>query len=213
MNWSDKYRFAAFIIVLFHLVGWIGMDRSSYAVFFEQVSWANILLSFTLLLWCHEPRSDWPRLATFVSTVVALGIVIEVAGVKTGAIFGAYHYTPVLGPAILGVPVIIGVNWAMLTYAAAGTSSLIPIPVWMKVAAGALIMVLCDMLLEGFAIRHHYWIWDGMGGPPMTNFIGWLMVSLISNAIFIWLTPKTRNTLAPFYLLVFFIFLIADKLI
>jgi putative membrane protein len=213
MVWSGKYRFSAFIIVLFHLAGWIGMDRSSYAMSFEQVSWANILLSFILLLWCHEPNNEGFRLVGFVSAVILLGMLIEIVGVRTGIIFGAYHYTPVLGPTILGVPVIIGINWTMLTYVAAVTSSLFPMPLWMKVIAGSLIMVFCDLLLEGFAIRHHFWVWEGGAGPPLTNYIGWFIVSLLSNAIFIWLIPDTKNKLGPFYLSVFLIFLVADKLI
>jgi putative membrane protein len=205
--------FAASIIAIFHLVGWIGMDRSSYGAFFESISWVNILLSFILLLWCHEPVASRAALIAYVAAVALLGMAAEVVGVSTGLIFGHYHYTPVLGAAVLGVPIIIGINWAMLTYAAAVTSSLIPMPVWARVVAGAVIMVMSDLLLEGFAVRHHFWVWDGMNGPPLTNFIGWLVVSLVSNIIFMWLIRNTRNKLVPFYLFVFLVFLLADKLI
>jgi bisanhydrobacterioruberin hydratase len=213
MNWSRKYWFSAIIMVLFHLVGWIGMNTGVHTFFFEHLSWANLLLSFILLLWCHESVAEYFRLIVFVFVVFLIGMVVEIVGVRTGNIFGAYHYTSVLGPGILGVPLIIGVNWAMLTYTSAVISSLIPTPKWARVVSGALIMVICDVLLESFAIRHHFWVWEGTAGPPLTNFIGWLFVSSISNIIFVKLIPDTRNKLASFYLLVFFIFLIADKLI
>jgi putative membrane protein len=39
---------------------------------------------------------------------------LEVIGVKTGYVFGNYHYGYVLGPKIFETPIIIGLNWILV---------------------------------------------------------------------------------------------------
>ncbi|HET8970310.1 MAG TPA: carotenoid biosynthesis protein, partial [Candidatus Nanopelagicales bacterium] len=43
-----------------------------------------------------------------------IGLAVEVLGVHTGLPFGEYAYTGRLGPAVLGVPVVIALAWAMM---------------------------------------------------------------------------------------------------
>ena len=40
----------------------------------------------------------------------------ESIGVATGYPFGQYHYTGTLGPAVLGVPVLVPLAWVMMAY-------------------------------------------------------------------------------------------------
>jgi bisanhydrobacterioruberin hydratase len=199
------------VLLLFHAVGLIGLDVSGHAAFFERVSWANMLLSFLLLLWCEENTLP-VRMALFTAMSFALGMVAEIVGVRTGLIFGDYHYTATLGVGVMGVPLIIGINWAMLTYATGVTVSGFDMPVWLKVLAGAALMTFCDLWLEGFAVKHHFWVWGGTGAPALRNFIGWFVVSVLAHVIFQLFLPRSRNRLAAFYLLVFVVFLLADRL-
>ena len=212
MSSSDKFRFSVVILLIFHLVGWIGMNMSPYRSVFEQISWANMLISFGLVFLCHEPFSDFPGLMIFIVSVFILGISAEVAGVKTGLIFGTYHYTPLLGVGIMGVPLIIGLNWVMLSYAAGVSTSRLPLPIWAKFIAGALLMVMCDILLEGLAVKHHFWVWENSGLPPLRNYVGWFGISLLSNILFQKLIPDSRNRVVRYYLIIFILFLIADHI-
>ena len=41
---------------------------------------------------------------------------VELVGTKTGMLFGDYSYGKVLGPALQGVPLIIGINWFIMMY-------------------------------------------------------------------------------------------------
>ncbi|MCW3126818.1 MAG: hypothetical protein JWO03_2476, partial [Bacteroidetes bacterium] len=83
MNSSHKYKIAAGIIILFHVCGLIGIDRSQYAPLFEQATWFTILLSFLLILWCDEQESKG-RLAVFLAVTFSAGMIIELIGVHTG---------------------------------------------------------------------------------------------------------------------------------
>jgi putative membrane protein len=209
MNSSHRHIIGAGIIILFHVCGLIGIDRTQYAPLFEQASWFTILLSFMLIIWCDEQESKGP-LSIFMILTFLAGMAVEVIGVHTGAIFGGYHYTPLLGMAVMGVPLMIGINWILMTYTTGTVVSLIDMPVWARITGGAILMMLCDVLLEGFAIRHHLWVWD-TGTPPHENFIGWFVVSLILQGFFQFLIPTSKNKLTVIYLIVLALFLIGDQ--
>lgn len=209
MNSSHRHIISAGIIILFHVCGLIGIDRTQYASWFEQASWFTILLSFLLIIWCDEQESKGP-LAIFMAFTFIIGMIVEIVGVRTAAIFGSYHYTPLLGLAVMGVPLMIGINWILMTYTTGAVVSLIDMPAWAKIIGGAILMTLSDSLLEGFAIRHHLWDWYD-GNPPLQNFIAWFVVSLVLQGLFHLLIPKTQNKLTVIYLIVLALFLIGDR--
>ncbi|ONH30502.1 hypothetical protein BL253_13525 [Pseudofrankia asymbiotica] len=56
--------------------------------------------------------------AGYLALTIGLGFTAEAVGVRTGWPFGRYTYTGRLGPAIAGVPPLILLGWAMMTYPA-----------------------------------------------------------------------------------------------
>ena len=52
-------------------------------------------------------------------------MISEILGVNYGLIFGDYIYLDNLGYKVFGVPVIIGVNWIILTYISGSFSNYI----------------------------------------------------------------------------------------
>ncbi|MCW3125272.1 MAG: hypothetical protein JWO03_930, partial [Bacteroidetes bacterium] len=128
----------------------------------------------------------------------------------TGFVFGHYHYTPLLGFGVAGVPLMIGINWILMTYTTGTAISIIDAPVWARIIAAAIMMTLCDRLLEGFAIRHHLWIWD-LGSSPVQNYIAWFVISLVLQTIYQLLIPKAKNKLTLIYLIVLALFLLGDN--
>ncbi|MCX6197789.1 MAG: carotenoid biosynthesis protein [Bacteroidetes bacterium] len=199
--------------MVFNAVGCIGLNSHCCRNYFERLSAANLLLSFALVLWCHHPVFNKKKLFAFILLVWVFGILVEAIGVSTGVVFGKYHYTSALGIAIFKVPLIIGLNWVLLTYATGVTFSTLRIPFWVKVNAGALLMVLCDILLEKFAIKHNFWVWELTGHPPLLNFFAWWVFSLFTITLFSWLIPDTRNKLAVFYFMALLLFLLTDFLL
>lgn len=111
-----------------------------------------------------------------------LGFVAELLGVHTGFPFGTYIYTPSLPPLILGVPIIMVSAWLILAGYISHMLYFLKISRWVFVIAGALWMVGLDLLIDPLAAGPlDYWRWSEKGiysGIPMTNFIGWFIVSL-----------------------------------
>ena len=114
----------------------------------------------------------------------------EQAGVATGLVFGAYHYTDYLGPKLGHVPYLIPLAWFMMIYPSYVIANLALarrptgtprglVPLVQLAAASAVAMTVWDLvidpILSGPSARA--WIWES-GGPyfgiPIQNYLGWL---------------------------------------
>lgn len=212
--WRQKNRITFFLLFSTYLAGIL-------AIGFQLVPWFiyltpfNLILSFVLLGWNHqENKKGW---WLFAATGFLIGFFIEVIGVATGKIFGHYAYGPVLGPKLWDTPLLIGINWAMLTYCAGEVSSrLFPSQKQMiiRILAGAMIPVILDIIMEPVAIAFNLWHWFGQV-PPLLNYVGWFSVSLVLSDFYQRLVgPENRNQVAPWLLLlqlIFFIVLFIGK--
>jgi uncharacterized membrane protein len=106
------------------------------------------------------------------------GYFAEVIGVHTGYLFGSYYYGTVLGPAIWGVPLLMGFAWMklmVLTFALA--SSLLRYPV-RAALFGAFLATTYDIVLEQAALHLGYWTWL-TAKIPLWNYICWFFISFL----------------------------------
>lgn len=203
-------RVAFVIIAVNHCIGLLGLNSTSYHALFDNISFINLLLSFILVMIFH--RSFDSRFFIFCLFSFIVGMAAEIAGVNTGYVFGSYHYTPSFGWQIMGVPVIIGINWILLSYVCGVVvAGYFRRKVFRIIVAGIL-MVLIDLLLEHFAIRHHFWVWAS-SSPPLWNYISWLFISIIIQIAYVKLIPDTNNPLGGYYLIILSLFLSADLLL
>jgi putative membrane protein len=119
-----------------------------------------------------------PQVAVWAGATFAAGFALESAGVATGLVFGRYSYGTVLGPTLLGVPLLIGLNWPLVIL---GTVSLtvrfVRSPPAAALLAGALTAGF-DWVLEPFAVSAGYWSWQA-GSIPVQNFIAWFVISTL----------------------------------
>ncbi len=194
------------MLAINHVVGVIGLNTPLTQIIFEKAAAFNLVFSLVLVL---AFESLLKRSFIYTCTVVFfIGMAVEIAGINTGFPFGIYHYTANLGPGPYGVPVIIGLNWILLSYTCITiTEPVIKIKP-LRIVAGAILMVLLDLMLEGFAIRHHLWVWGG-ASPPLSNYISWFVVSVF--LMVLWqLTERKFNVVAAFYVLILVLFLTAD---
>jgi putative membrane protein len=107
-----------------------------------------------------------------------VGFTLEAVGVATGLVFGPYSYGTVLGPKLLGVPLVIGLNWPLVILGAATfTVRLTRSPLAAALLAGALTAGF-DWVLEPFAISAGYWTWQG-GSVPLQNYAAWFVISTL----------------------------------
>ena len=113
-----------------------------------------------------------------------IGFFIEVFGVYSGLLFGEYHYGKTLGFQLLGVPLIIGVNWVLLVVSSFAVSSYFVSNSILKVVLSSFIMVLLDFMIEPVAIRLDFWHWQS-GIIPLQNYLMWFLVAIIMNWILV----------------------------
>lgn len=203
---KHKAIIISFLIVLFHLVGLLGF-LGSYASLFKLLVPFHLLFMFALLVWSH-PKPNW-GFAQFVLLIYALGFLVEYVGVHSGLIFGWYHYGPTLGAKIADIPLLIGVNWVVLIYAAGVSVQYLPIANgWLKTVLAAAILVLLDYLIEPVAIRFDYWSWAG-NVVPLQNYAAWFGFSFLCLYVFSRGSFSKKNPVAIVLLLVQFLFFAA----
>ena len=121
----------------------------------------------------------------------------EILGVNYGLLFGDYYYGENLGWKVLGVPLLIGVNWMVLTFLSAYISKQIFQNKWLTFFAGALLMVGLDFFIEPVAPVFDFWHWD-IGHAPLQNFIAWFGVAFVLQILVDKVIPK-ENHAFPFH--------------
>ena len=160
------------IIVIFHLVGFIGfLINPGY---FRALTPFNLLLSALLLL-ITSAQTKWKFYAVMAGVVLA-GYFVEVAGVKTGLIFGHYHYGSALGIKWLSVPLLIGLNWVLLIYATSQFFSFSN--KYVNAFLAAALMMGLDFFIEQSASKFDFWYWKN-ARIPLQNYIAWFIISFI----------------------------------
>jgi putative membrane protein len=203
-------RFALIVLVVLHTVGLVGLNWDRFRPDFIPLIWINLLFVFSIVLSLH---SRWNvSYGIYVGAVFLLGMVTEIVGVKTHAIFGAYEYGPVLGAGIGTVPFVIGLNWVVVTYGAGSISKRIDPSLFWRVVFGALLMVGLDALIEPFAIRYGMWTWSG-GHPPLRNYLGWFAVGAVAQWFYHRYASHSSNPVAAASFVILVVFFALDLLL
>ncbi|WP_299464814.1 carotenoid biosynthesis protein [uncultured Microscilla sp.] len=204
-RWSlhnKKQKQAAFLLVIVHLAGAIGF-HSPFAAYFIALTPLNLLLSAFVLLSAH--RDYQPSFWWFCAVCFATGLIVELVGVQTGLLFGNYSYGATLGFKIWGTPVIIGVNWLILVYSSGVVTHQLKLPIVVKSALAAAIMVGLDYLIEPVAMRYDFWGWQN-DIIPLQNYVMWYIVAFALLMLFHRLKFDKNNPLAAVLLAVQFAF-------
>ncbi len=178
MNYS-KVNISIVILFIFHVVGVVGLS-SDYQDLFLRFTPLNLLLSLGLFIWANNDFSI--QFYKVVTILFALGFLVEVIGVSTGVLFGEYTYGSTLGFKLFETPLMIGVNWILLSLASFGISSFFLKKQLLIILLSSLLMVLMDVLIEPIAISLDFWTW-ALGDIPLQNYVMWFFVSLIMNAL------------------------------
>ena len=114
--------------------------------------------------------------------VIAVTIFLEILGVRFGLFFGEYDYGKVLGPQIMGVPFIIGVNWLIVIMGGMSLAKNYSGNIFIISLIAGTAAFLFDFLLEPAAISLGFWEWTG--SIPLKNYISWFVITFISTAVF-----------------------------
>lgn len=167
---------------ILYVVGIIGIVTKIHPSFIFLTP-LNLLISLAIVLIFHQKWNS--NIVFYLIFAYFVGFITEVFGVQTGLLFGHYIYGNVLGPKIWQTPLMIGINWVLLSYSIGVTTNyLLPQKHWFfKGFLAALLMVGLDVLIEPVAVRYDFWTWKS-GAPPLQNYIGWFAVSLPLLCIF-----------------------------
>lgn len=207
-------RKVARFIVIFYVIGLAGfMIPPTHELFIMLTKWA-LLLNFMLLLWFHESRLGTPAIIIF-SIIALSGYAVEVAGVESGMIFGHYTYGKGLGIKLFETPLLIGINWLMLTYCFASVLQPLKVASPLKALLAAAGMVAYDLVMEQTAPLLDLWSWEG-GIVPLRNYLAWFVIALIFQSMLVFSKINMKNPLAKVLLIsqfVFFALLLAYKYI
>ena len=199
------------IIVLFHIIGLIGLSIPSLRSYFLAfVPW-HLLIMLVILLCSH--RYIDRKLVLFTVIIFVLGYAVEWTGIHTHWLFGDYSYGKTLGPKLLGVPLIAGVNWFLLTYSAGvlmQRSRLKSIAA--RVLLGSVLLATLDLLIEPVAVRLDYWHWTDHT-VPLSNYACWFLISGAMLLLFEVSRFKKQGPVAAVFLACQFVFFFALYLV
>ena len=167
------------IIWLFHVSGILGIIYGN-SEWFISATPLNLSINFALLLInCNSHKWFFHMVVLGFLT----GMITEILGVQRGWIFGDYKYGNALGYKILGVPMLIGVNWALLTIITAAIAQQFYENLFMRIVIGVCLMIFLDLLIEPIAPVLDFWAFEG-GNAPLQNYIGWTAVAIFLQSIF-----------------------------
>jgi putative membrane protein len=182
-----------FVVAVIYLVGITGFMIPDWVPLFEWLIPLNILFAFAVLLFGEEKISA-RHLQLFIVCFL-FGFFYELAGTKTGVIFGEYTYGKSLGLGLWDVPLLIGVNWFFMVYTSLHTVGVFTSDKIIQTIAAPLLMTGYDFFLEPFAIDHGMWSWaDGI--IPLQNYVAWYGGGLLLCAFAVWGKFPLRNRFA-----------------
>lgn len=200
-----RERTGIFLLLILYGVGIVSLMVNDLRNVVLPLSPYTLLLSFLILMNSYRWKSPVVWVAVW---VFLLGFTAEWVGVQKGWLFGVYHYGSNLGPKLAGVPLIIGINWAMLTLATGAAAASMLKNRWAIVVVASLLMTGLDYVMEPVAVENGYWYWKD-GKIPLYNYVCWFLVALLAQGINVGISKaKPNNTSWTLLLLLVLFFVI-----
>lgn len=176
---NKELKLAIFLIWLFHLSGIIGIAWGDKTWFIQRTP-LNLLACTALFIWIF-PLNSYKKWIIF-GIFFLFSMFAEWLGANHSLLFGNYDYGNNLGMKVAGVPLFIGVNWALLTFITAELSSKIRSHFWIKSVIGAGLMVFLDVLIEQNAPNFDFWNFGDE--VPLKNYITWFLLAFVFHLIY-----------------------------
>ena len=142
--------------------------------------------------------------AGYFAIAAGIGLAVEAIGVSTGIPFGQYSYAGTLGPALLGVPVLVPLAWAMMAYPCLLAARRLSSTRAGVTIIGAWLLASWDIFLDPQMVAEGHWAWanpdpglPGVPGIPLTNYLGWILTALLMMYLLDRLPPRTAPDGVP----------------
>jgi putative membrane protein len=162
----------------FDLLIWVLFAAVVYLISAEAVQpWLHLpglgnigfTLVFVLFAVLHCARCEgWKRTGLFFAVAAVVSYLLEETGVRTGLVYGPYHYSDMLGPKLGHVPVLIPLAWFMMIYPSWVTARALLRGVRTESAAGiaglalvaAMVMTAWDTVMDPGMAAAGNWVWE-----------------------------------------------------
>jgi putative membrane protein len=190
-------------LILFYAVGVLLFLVEKTRPLFSLLTPFSLILTFGAVLLFQKNMSGKLVMA-FIAVCIAT-FIIEMAGVHTGVLFGNYVYGNALGKKILDTPILIGLNWLILTYCTTAIVNYHFSGRIQRMLMGSVMMVAYDVLLEYVAPVTDMWSWD-TPYPGIRNFLMWFIIAMVLHFVFQILDLKIENKPARYLFLVQLLF-------
>lgn len=218
MSILTKKNIAIFIALLFHLCGVIGILFTPYKDWFVQNTALNLVIMASLLIFTQPKINIYFLL--FIAIAISVGLLVEMIGVNTGALFGSYKYGNLMGFKIFEVPILVGVQWFVIVYCCGVIMQYVNNWAYQKIIDlggengktqkvksisliidAALLATLFDFVMEPVAQKLGFWQWKN-NEIPFFNYTCWFF---ISGLLLLVLNRLPFNKLNPFAIHLFII--------
>lgn len=191
---QNRFNLSMSLLIVIYLVGIVTI-LVGHAESLMPLTPYNLVFASALILY-NAQGINMKYLFWFI-LIAFTGFFLEWVGITTGVIFGSYAYGNNLGIKLLDVPLIIGINWAVLVFSSAAILEKMKSNHLIKAALGATIMVAYDFLLEPVAMRYDFWDWQG-GTIPLQNFIAWWLTAFFMSWGVLRYVDTLKNNIAPY---------------
>jgi uncharacterized membrane protein len=196
---------------------WLSFTAVMYLIFVELIwPWFHLpdlgnigfTLVFVLFSVAHCCALEGlKRTSIFFAISAIISHLMEEIGVRTGLIFGAYHYSDLLGPKLGHVPAIIPLAWFMMVYPAWAVARVLVQGIDTSAAPGltaraiiaAMVITAWDAVMDPGMAAAGNWVWERGGlyfGVPRRNYFGWLLTTFVIYWIVGWLWRGLKHRTA-----------------
>ena len=177
---NNKNKWLLIILLIFYSIGIAGLLNEGTQAFFISLTPFNLILTLIAYVWAN---GDYRFHFFLIGLIIFIcGWTIEWGGVHTGILFGEYKYGYPLGYQLQDVPIIIGVNWFILSLASRTVMQFVFSNVWLISVTSAISMCLLDLLIEPVAVKFGFWQWNN-NVIPLQNYFMWFLSSLMMQLI------------------------------
>ena len=179
---ANKKNISIFIIWLVHISGFLGMVFYDLD-FFAGFTSINLSL-MSIIVFTNIKLTNKNQIFSLL-LIFLVGMLSEFIGVNYGLIFGEYTYGNNLGFKLFGVPLLIGLNWVILTVICANIASILikNNSILLMIIFGTTLMLIMDFVMEPIAPKLDLWKFKNLV-VPTSNYIGWLIISILTQTIY-----------------------------
>lgn len=177
-------------LLRFYVIGALGFMLPVLRPLFKMLTPFALLMCFALVLFYElttTRKRGMSHFLIFIGVVYLISLLAEIVGVNTGVLFGPYKYGNGLGIKIWHTPLMIGINWILVTLGAAAISQRMStllgfaetryVGAVFRIVVASFLMIMLDFLLERIAPWMDMWSWLTVRVPGR-NYLVWLLLSI-----------------------------------